>query len=103
MKINYVKARPDCTDLSDFADQNGLTITVTDHAENVEELFMRYTAKFDGVQIVKNGILVSEFGRGSTQFYAIDAYCVVIRGETILLPNNVRVKVPKNLIYKEKE
>ena len=100
MKITYVKYVEPSTDISAFADLHGLEMVVQERDPSFPE-FQKYYANFVEVEVIKDGMLESRFGNGSTPEYAIQEYCRQISGCKLSLPSGKRITTPKVLTYKE--
>lgn len=99
MKINYLKAAPDTTKLTDFADRHNLQMTIIEDLETKVE-YLRFKAFLNNVEVSNSGIVEIPTGYGSTIEYAIQNYCLKIEGWPLRIFDGTRVYAPKKLTYK---
>ncbi len=67
--------------LEQFADAHNLTMKV--HERSIVSGLPRYTASFEGVEVMENGILTSSYGNGSSPEEAIADYAERISGRRL--------------------
>lgn len=70
--------------LEEFADKHGLVMEVHEREKPVNE-GKRFYAHFRGVEVLKDSVLVSEYGDGSDPVIAVAKYAKMISGKVLVL------------------
>lgn len=90
---------PPAVSLSEFADQHGLVMRVTERPPENAAPSARWYARFDGVEVKEGRVLVGTFGNGYDPESAIADYAGNIAGELLVTdPNGSRrreIRAPK--------
>lgn len=82
--MKTVIKRIDEMTLEEFAEANGLTMTVNERRLPKDDP-TRYYASFDGIEVKERSVLCSTFGNGKTPEEAIRAYAPEISLKTLVL------------------